>query len=53
MNEELQLVALKLLENTWKDIHFRYSDLTDTEKSIINPEQFREIMIALYKKDLV
>jgi hypothetical protein len=53
MSEELQLAVLKLLELSWEDIHFRYDDLTDREKNAVSPEQFRELIIRMYQKDLV
>ena len=43
--DDATMTALKrLLDYSWKDIRFRYEDLTERERELVTPEQFDELI---------
>lgn len=50
MTPQVEAALKKLINYSLKDIEYKYSNLTDTEKSLITKAEFTEIIDWLYLK---
>jgi hypothetical protein len=53
LSEGLQITVLQILSEQWSKGYYKYENLSDTEKQLVRPEQFDDLVLKMFELDLI